>query len=143
MATTTIRADVFVKIRGLNNVLKMLERVATETNASLDDALLAEAELIMTEAKERTPVLTGALRASGHVDQTDKGVRLEFGGPSAPYAVYVHENLEAYHSNGQAKFLESAVLDALPTFHDNVAARMLRASEETARHESAEDDGGE
>lgn len=27
-------------------------------------------------------------------------------GYSAPYAVYVHENLEAYHSNGQAKFLE-------------------------------------
>jgi uncharacterized protein YyaL (SSP411 family) len=30
-------------------------------------------------------------------------------GYTADYAVYVHENLEAYHSVGQAKFLESAV----------------------------------
>lgn len=27
-------------------------------------------------------------------------------GYSAPYALYVHENLEAHHDNGQAKYLE-------------------------------------
>ncbi len=32
-------------------------------------------------------------------------------GFSAYYALYVHENLEARHSNGTAKFLEKAVLD--------------------------------
>ncbi len=29
-------------------------------------------------------------------------------GFSAPYAVYVHENLQARHANGEAKFLENA-----------------------------------
>lgn len=35
----------------------------------------------------------------------EKKVEAEIG-YSAPYAVYVHEDLQKYHSNGQAKFLE-------------------------------------
>lgn len=30
-------------------------------------------------------------------------------GYSAPYAIFVHENLQARHPNGQAKFLENAI----------------------------------
>lgn len=33
-------------------------------------------------------------------------------GFAAPYAVYVHENLEAHHTNGQAKFLSRAMSES-------------------------------
>lgn len=94
-------------------------------------ALREEAEIEMTEAKERTPVDTGALRASGHVETPEVSpgevsVTLAFGGPAIGYAIYVHENLEALHPVGQAKFLESVLIESAPHFADRVGTRMRR-----------------
>src|SRR3990167_4442938 len=79
-------------------------------------ALRSVGEVWMTEAKKRTPVDTGTLRSSGHVQgPTVRGneitVRLVFGGPAASYAATVHENLTARHTTGQAKYLESVVTE--------------------------------
>ena len=76
--------------------------------------LLTNGEVIMTDAKLRTPVDTGTLRASGFVALVDKGampkkVELSFGGAAGAYAIYVHERLDVYHPVGEAKFLENAV----------------------------------
>jgi hypothetical protein len=74
--------------------------------------LYVYAEKVMTEAKERCPVDTGRLRATGHVQPPEIGaseisVTLAFG---TDYAIYVHENLAARHPVGEAKFLERAVM---------------------------------
>lgn len=79
-------------------------------------ALRSVGEVWMTEAKKRTPVDTGVLRSSGHVQgPTVHGneivVRLVFGGPAADYAAIVHENLQAHHDVGQAKYLESVTAE--------------------------------
>lgn len=93
-------------------------------------AVREEAEIEMTEAKKRTPVDTGALRASGYVDgpaydvDGDIVVRYGFGGPSAPYALQVHEDLEAFHKVGQAKFLESVLRESGPHMAQRVAERI-------------------
>lgn len=47
-----------------------------------------------------------ALRAKAARAQADAGSVARVG-YSAPHALFVHENLEAYHANGQAKFLET------------------------------------
>jgi len=100
-----------------------------ELEAAAAGEIQAEHELIMTEAKLRTPVDTGALRGSGHVQPTVReGTALVsrggFGGPAAPYAVYVHENLTARHPVGRAKFYESALVEAAPGLPDRLAARI-------------------
>ena len=70
------------------------------------------AENVMTVAKLRTPVDTGTLRSSGLVTKvSDTRVELSFGGAASAYAAIVHENLTSYHPVGQAKFLESAILE--------------------------------
>lgn len=94
-------------------------------------ALYEEASIEMTEAKRRTPVDTGALKASGMVlppatTGRDTVVQLQFGGPAVGYATYVHENLEALHPNGgQAKFLESTLLESAPFLSERIAKRIL------------------
>jgi hypothetical protein len=71
------------------------------------------AETVMTAAKrDYVPVATGALRASGFVEDatplpTGAAISFGFGGPAAPYAAIVHENLTATHTVGQAKYLET------------------------------------
>ncbi len=69
------------------------------------------AEKIMTVAKQRTPVDTGALRSSGMVTAKGNGAELSFGGAASSYAIFVHEILTSAHPVGQAKFLESALND--------------------------------
>lgn len=121
--------EITLKIDGLDRLERQLNKLAQGMGESAGNALRAEAEVEMTEAKRLTPVLTGALRGSGHVTGPDwRGrtitVTMGFGGPAAPYAVYVHQDEEAFHRNGQAKFLEEPLLQAAPHLPRRVAARM-------------------
>lgn len=44
-----------------------------------------------------------------------------FGGPAAPYAIYVHENLEAHHSVGGPLFLTGPLFEAIPNASAEIA----------------------
>lgn len=119
--------DVFtLEIRGLDEMNRRLEAIARANVEAAKEALRTEAEVEMTEAKERTPVRTGALRSSVRVEPSEDGLelKLKFGGTAAPYAVEVHENLGAFHHVGQAKFLESVLLESAPFLPERVARRM-------------------
>jgi len=96
----------------------------------VERALQAEAEEVLKVAKSRTPVKTGALRASGVLQEPVKAgfmtaQPITFGDPTPYYAIFVHENLEARHPNGgQSKFLESAVMDAMPGLSVRIGQRI-------------------
>lgn len=124
--------SVSLDLSGLNVLPGILEQLRQFPDEEVGQALRDEAEIEMTEAKQRTPVKTGALRASGTVvgptrDGDDIVVVLAFGvvpSVSASYAVEVHENFEMFHRVGQAKFLESVVLESAPFLPARVAARL-------------------
>ena len=122
--------EMSLELRGLEALQRDLLRMSKKIIGQLGPALRAEAEIEMTEAKRRTPVLTGALRASGHVTGPEEGetseitVRLGFGGPAAPYALMVHEDMEAFHRNGQAKFLESTLKESAKYLPERIARRL-------------------
>jgi hypothetical protein len=71
--------------------------------------LYQHGEKIMAKSKKLVPVLTGALKDSGSVQVREQGerftVELGYGGPAAPYAVFVHEDALAEHKVGQADYL--------------------------------------
>jgi len=119
-------------VTGLIELIASLEKMGRFSSEGGSDALVAVAEKIMDVAKARTPYATGKLQDSGRVDTPiirDKiiSVALSFGGEDAPYAVYVHENLGAQHqSPGQAKFLESAILESEAYFEKDIAYKMLQ-----------------
>lgn len=51
-----------------------------------------------------------------------EGVRLSVG-YEAPYAIHVHEDMEARHRNGQAKFLEQPLRTEMPAMAAGIRAR--------------------
>lgn len=117
------------KVTGVDNVLKNLDRLVHEAKKAAVAAVKTEAEAVLGRAKERTPVDTGALRASGQVvhNETNRNeLQIIFGGPSAPYAPQVHEDMAATHNDGQAKFLESALVEAEPGMVQRIAAGVKR-----------------
>lgn len=113
------------EIKGFN----YLKNIARNAPGDLAQALFAEAQIERTESMKRTPVEFGPLRASHEVTEPkingrDISVSIVVGGPSAPYALYVHENLEAHHPIGQAKFLESTILESRPHLTARIARRI-------------------
>ncbi len=118
-----------VEITGLDALLTSVDRAVTDLRARCAAAMYQEAEVIMAEAKSLTPVDTGALRASGHVNEPDVSenevtVTMGFGGPAVDYAIYVHENLAAFHDDGQAKFLEQPLMIAANDLVSRIADRV-------------------
>lgn len=92
-----------------------------DKNSYLQKELFKLGQSILGRAEELTPYDTGTLRRSGVLMVADGGNSIIIGF-TAPYATYVHENLEIRHpyhkSNpdcgGQAKFLETALQEFFP-----------------------------
>lgn len=82
-----------------------------------------------TEVIRRTPKLSGELRSTIKlIGPSDNGktitVVIVAGGPDAPYAMIVHEDLEAFHNVGQAKYLESVIMESRAFIGRRVAAKL-------------------
>lgn len=118
-----------VEVKGADKLAATLARLAAATPAELGRALYQEALVEQKESMRRTPVKTNALRASHvttkpQISGRDISVTIEVGGSAAPYALYVHENLDADHPVGQAKFLESTINESRPFFAARIAKRI-------------------
>ncbi len=103
---------IHVEVKGIDEVFARLSEAEKALRRALAAALYMEGEMIMGESKRQCPVDTGNLRATGHVEPPEERdgvitVTLGYGGPAAPYAVYVHEDLNQRHNPPtKAKYLE-------------------------------------
>lgn len=116
-------------LKGAAQIRAKLVRLQTRFPDEVGRALYQESEVELKEIKRRTPVDTGELRASEHVEGPFRSgrsisTRIVAGGPSASYALYVHENLEAFHAVGQAKYIESVLFESQPYMSARVAKRI-------------------
>src|SRR5690348_14488142 len=105
------------KLNGAAAMRQRLLKFAQKFPDEVIRALYVETEIEVTEVKRRTPVDKGALRASVHQVGPTRvwrkiSTQIVAGGPSAPYAIFVHENPDAIHPVGQWKFLESVILES-------------------------------
>ena len=120
-----------ITTKGFKEAQARIALIRESAPQAISAAVRREAETEMTEAKKRTPVLTGALRASGKVwpvVQTgpEFAVAMTFGDAASSYALYVHENTEAFHHVGQAKFLESVLLESARYMTQRIAASAVK-----------------
>jgi hypothetical protein len=112
----------------LQNVLRVAKQEAPMLVAK---AIWEEANLIFAKSQILVPVDTGILRGSGGVSSIQQGssgayVDIFYGGPAAPYSLYVHEILRYYHNPPtQAKYLEQPFMEAIPQIQNNLARRII------------------
>ena len=113
------------------NFKKIAEKHPERVNA----AIYQEAQIEATEMKRRTPVdITpnaphpGNLRNSIHVEEPERHGNessvIIATGAQAPYAIYVHENPDAFHPIGEWKFMESVLNESRPHMARRLAARL-------------------
>lgn len=118
-------------VTGSDKILELFRRHKEKAIAALKRELYQEANGIMTQSKELVPVDTGNLRDSGTVqlprqESTAVVQELGYGGPAAPYAIFVHENTVVFHKVGMAKFLEVPFRQAQRGITDRIASGMRK-----------------
>ena len=116
-------------LRGVGLVRSRLTTFVKKFPLELGRALKVEVEIEAKEVKRRTPVDKGTLRGTVHVEGPffeGRTIRMLIvaGGPAAPYAIWVHEDLEAFHKVGQAKYIESVIFESRPHMAARVARRV-------------------
>tara|TARA_R110000824_G_scaffold185016_8_gene365941 strand:+ start:449 stop:829 length:381 start_codon:yes stop_codon:yes gene_type:complete len=119
------------KLLGAENMRRKIAKLAAAVPNKVGIALYSEALIEQAESMVRTPVDTGALRASHITTQPERSagggtisVTIQVGGPAADYALQVHEDMEALHKTGQAKFLESTINESAPHLAARIGARL-------------------
>lgn len=120
------------KVHGLDGVVAMRQRVQrlqSQMPFEMETALVIEMEIELKEVKARTPEDTGALKDTIVLAGPFRSGRTVWmlilaGGTAAPYALIVHEDLDAYHATGQAKYVESVILESAPHMAARIAARI-------------------
>ena len=124
---------------------RRLLRLAAQFPNRIGKGIYIESQIELTESKRRVPVsptmaqlkmmgqtrsagtVPGSLRASGKVDPPiitrDRiSCAITYGNASVAYAAVQHERLDFFHTNGQAKYLESVLNESRP----HMAARITR-----------------
>lgn len=116
-------------LRGLVEMKRKILNIARRFPRQVGDALWDELdEVEKPESMKKTPVRYGDLRDS-HVT---KGPVIRLGkisawievGEGLDYATRVHEDTEAFHPVGEAKFLESTIRESQPFILRRVANRI-------------------
>ena len=92
-------------------------------------ALGLETDIEVKEVKRRTPVRRGDLRNTVRREgPIIKGRMIETsilaGSPQVTYALPVHEDLDVIHRVGQAKYIESVILESKTKIARRVARRI-------------------
>lgn len=123
------------------SVLQMLTEFGNKAEVSLGKQLYREATGIVEAARGLTPVDTSTLRSALGVAEPERDgnvitVEMGVGGPAgdklnektgemaSSYALHVHEDLEAFHKVGTAKFLEMPFNAAKKGMAARIAAGM-------------------
>ena len=116
------------RLLGADEMGRRMRGAVGQLGSRVAKAQYVETEIEATECKRRTPVDTGALRDSIHVVgplQDGKTITtvIVAGGPSAPYAAEVHENLWVFHKVGGAKFIESVLRESAKSILGRISRR--------------------
>jgi hypothetical protein len=90
---------------------------------------LAEMKIELREVIKETPIDEGDLRESEHVTEpevrgTQISISIVAGGPLAPHAYIVHEDPEAFHDEGDWKYIERPLLQAASYLGSRIAKRI-------------------
>ena len=95
-------------VTGFDEVMANLNKEISRIEGAGMDGLLDAGLQVQRVSQSRTPVDTSNLKGSAFTRREGDSVVT---GNTAAYAIFVHEDMEANHANGQAKFLESALRD--------------------------------
>lgn len=119
-----------IHIDGFEKVEANINRLIKKNWKEAKHGLLEEANFVLNKSIPQTPREFGNLRRSGTVEET-KETKTEYEvtiGFNTDYAAAVHENLNAHHDIGKAKYLEDPFMAHVDKIPKNIAKRIKKGA---------------
>lgn len=128
-----------IVVTGIQATVKVLRQKKKADHVGIEEALRKIARAVRDKAKYYCPIEYGPLRKSIVTSVTGTGRNAVFniscGGPEAPYALYVHEDLTKFHEPPTcAKFMTKALLEVKPRMAKFLQEALLSAGETWGRN---------
>jgi hypothetical protein len=125
----------------LKATVESLRKFGEDFQPAMARGMRGWAEQTRTDALRVTPKDLGTLRNTLFVDQKQQGelniVTIGAGGPAAPYAVYVHENLKSnvhWKTPGTGpKYLENPIKQNMPKLDVDISKELDKELERITR----------
>lgn len=126
------------KVTNIDAVLKAIGKLRGNVEVAIAPALLKCGNVILKKSQVYVPVDTGALKASGKVEAAGVGkgakVTVGYGGPDAPYALFVHEDPGAHHAPPTSfKYLSRSVTETRGACANLLKREMQAAIEKSVK----------
>ena len=118
-------------LMGDKELVNALKSGKESSPKAVAQAIWEEANTIFAKSQILVPVDTGVLRGSGGVSAPQMGnqgyfVDIFYGGPAAPYALFVHEIIGNYHNPPtQAKYLEQPLMESMNGLQERIKGRII------------------
>lgn len=114
----------FMGLVGVPAAVTAVAGVAAKEATAMHRNLKRAGLFLRRESQKLCPVRFGKLKGSAYTRSMGSGFKTAVEvGYTANYAVYVHENLNARHENGQAKFLEHPAREKKHLLADIIAGK--------------------
>jgi hypothetical protein len=122
-----VPTKVDVDYEGLSTLQAVIKEIPSHASKFLATETFDIATEAFNDSQKQVPVRTGFLRGSGTVtvepDETGTTITISYGGASAGYALWVHEDLAAHHkAPTKAKYLEDPVNARMAGAEDRIKA---------------------
>ena len=112
-----------IKTTGINETERFLKNYVKKVDMIVSHSLLQSGKDLLDESKRITPEDTGELKRQTDVVRDGDDVLVRY---NTDYSLYVHEDLEKRHNNGQSKFLETATNENAHKVFNNIARYIRR-----------------
>jgi len=116
-------AEAKIEVTGIAMVRRRLAKAAGDTARGMERGQVKAALRLLALSQQVVPVDTGALKRSGFASKAGSGFSTQMTvGYSTPYAIYVHEDVDASHAPGKiAKYLEKPARDHAAELREIIA----------------------
>jgi len=118
-----------MSIKGVVQVTEQVRRMINNSPDEFGRALMIETKVEAKECAKRAPKDSGDLREDIHAEGPERvGNRIKSyvrtSEKTAHYALIQHEDLELYHDDGEAKFIERPLTESAPYMAERIAAHI-------------------
>jgi len=118
-----------MNIGGITKVTAQLLKLIEQAPDEFGRALMIETKVEAKECARRAPKDSGDLRDDIHAEGPERvGRRIKSRVATteltAAYALIQHEDLELFHTNGEAKFIERTLTESAPYMAERIAAHI-------------------
>jgi hypothetical protein len=113
-----------IEVTGQKEVMKYFDDLLKRSERNIEKSLKKSSQTILEDSRQLAPKDTGnMIRESDTKRESSKEFHVRY---NTDYSLYVHEDMDARHDTGQAKFLQVATTKGTNKVYKDMKENLLK-----------------